>query len=69
MDLRGDNGRVHIIDTRSNVTAVLVVCKSCDHLVAAARVLNGEHISIKTIDCLQRDAQESAPDMRPPDVS
>lgn len=49
---RGDNGRVHIIHSRSNVTAVVELSQGCHHLIATSGVLNGKDISIKSINGL-----------------
>lgn len=40
-----DNGRVHIVDARAKIAAVVVVGKRMDHLISTAGVLDGENIS------------------------
>ena len=49
---RGHDGGVNIVDAGSDVAAVAVLGQSAQHLIAGARVLDRQHVSIQAVNGL-----------------
>jgi len=50
---RGHDGRVHVVHAGADVARVAVLGQRAQHLVAAARVLNRQHVGVQAVDRLR----------------